>query len=59
MFGSNNLENHPELYCEANQKLLGKITIETQKTLDRDEFAVLGAKAYGFTCDNGEESRIE
>ena len=40
---------------KTNYEILGGFNIETTDSLDIDEFAALGAKAYVYTDDNGKD----
>ena len=56
MFDFSNLENLPELSAETKKKALGNFKLETPVSLDIDEIAALGAKAYASTSKNKKES---
>ena len=55
IFDSSKLDQNHELFSERNTKVIGKLKIETPKTIWIDEFVCLRSKAYSFKCkDNGE-----
>ena len=57
LFDLSILENHPELNDETNKTVLGKIKINTPKTVDIIIFAALRTKARKITCDNEEDNK--
>ena len=46
------LQKCSEIFDETNKELFGNFKIETPDSLDKDEFFIVGAKAYDYTKTN-------
>ena len=59
IFDFSNINENFELYSEKNKKVLGKLEIETPKSLFIDEFIALRSRMYAFKCGDDSKNRLK
>ena len=57
IFDFSNLDEKHELYGNKNKKVIGKLKIETPRSIWKDELVCLRSKAYSFKCKDNIESK--
>ena len=50
IFAFSNLDENHELFSNRNKEVIGKLKIETPKSIWIDEFVCLRSKMYSFKC---------
>ena len=54
-----NLDKNNELFSNKNEKVIGKVKIETPKNIWIDEFVCLRSKMYAFKCGGDSKNKLK
>ena len=59
IFDFSNLDKNHELFSYKNKKVLGKLRIETPKSIWIDKFVCLRSKMYAFKCADDSKNKLK
>ena len=59
IFDFSNLDKNHELFSNKNEKVIGKLKIETPKNIWIDEFVCLRSKMYSFKCGEHSKNKLK
>ena len=59
IFDFSNLDKNHELFGNKNKKVIGKLKIETPKSIWIDEFVCLRSKMYAFKCGDDSKNKLK